>query len=100
MTSSNLTLSQQTRAYLTISSLPTHLQQSDLSLSDLNDCIVNLLPHSSGGDSLKISALHARNLKNCVVLLPSVDGSALLENVSGSIIVLGCHQVRIHPVIA
>ncbi|KAF8802360.1 TBCC-domain-containing protein [Phlegmacium glaucopus] len=95
-TSSNLTLSQQTHAYLTMSSLPTRLQQSDLSLSDLNDCIVNLLPTASAGSSLKISALHARNLKTCVVLLPSIDGSALLENISGCIIVLGCHQFRMH----
>ena len=92
--SSNLSLSLQSRAYLTISSLPTHPQQSDLTLSDLTNCIVNLLPPSSGESSLQISALHARNLSQCVVLLPSIDGSALLENISGSIIVLGCHQVR------
>lgn len=94
ITSSNLSLSLQTNTYLTISSLPIHPQQSDLTLSDLNNCIVNLLPSSSEGYSLKISALHARNLTQCVVLLPSIDGSALLENISGCIIILGCHQVR------
>ena len=94
ITSSNLSLSLQSNAYLTIPSLPAHPQQSDLTLSDLNSCIVNLLPPASGGYSLKISALHARNLTRCVVLLPSIDGSALLENISGCIIVLGCHQVR------
>jgi len=97
ITSSNLSLSLQTAAYLTTSSLPTHPQQSDLTLSDLNSCIVNLLPSSSEeGYSLKISALHARNLTQCVVLLPSIDGSALLENVSGCIMILGCHQFRMH----
>ena len=94
--SSNLCLSLQTAAYLTISSLPTQPQQSDLTLSDLNNCIVNLLPPSSEEYSLKISALHARNLTQCVVLLPSVDGSALLENISGCIVILGCHQVRFY----
>jgi len=96
ITSSNLSLSLQTSAYLTISSLPTQPQQSDLTLSDLNNCIVNLLPSSSEGYSLKISALHARNLTQCVVLLPSIDGSALLENISGCIMILGCHQFRMH----
>ena len=74
--------------------LPSHLAQSDLSISDLDHCIVNLLPSalsssSSGNDTpLIITALHARNL------LPNVDGGALIHDLERCVVVLGCHQVR------
>ncbi|KAF8153247.1 tubulin binding cofactor C-domain-containing protein [Crassisporium funariophilum] len=101
--SSNLSLSSHRNKYLTRSSLPEHPEHSDLSISDLDSCIVNLLPATSTTDTatgkdthLKISALHARNLTNCVLLLPSIDGSALLYDLSHCVIVLGCHQFRMH----
>ncbi|KDR74955.1 hypothetical protein GALMADRAFT_249908 [Galerina marginata CBS 339.88] len=97
----NLILSSHTNKYLTRSDLPDHPQQTDLSISDLSNCIVNLLPPSASASTstptderLIISALHARNLTNCVILLPSIQGSALLHDLTQCIIVLGCHQVR------
>jgi hypothetical protein len=98
--STHLSLSSHSNRYLTREDLPSHLAQSDLSISDLNHCIVNLLPSalsssSSGIDTpLVISALHARKLSDCVVLLPDVDGSALIHDLERCVVVLGCHQVR------
>ena len=98
--STHLSLSSQSHRYLTREDLPSHPAQSDLSISDLDHCIVNLLPSSlspssSGIDTpLVISALHARNLLDCVVLLPGVDGSALIHDLERCVVVLGCHQVR------
>lgn len=92
--SSNLVLSSHSHKYLTRDSLPEHPQQTDLSLSDLDHCIVDLIPASANGqDQLIISALHARNLSHCVILLPLIEGSALLHDISHCMIVLGCHQV-------
>ena len=100
--STNLSLSSHSHRYLTREALPSHPAQSDLSISDLDHCIVNLLPSASSSSSsssgidtpLIISALHARNLSDCVVLLPGVDGSALLHDLERCVVVLGCHQVR------
>ena len=98
--STHLSLSSQSHRYLTREDLPSHPAQSDLSISDLDHCIVNLLPSALSSSSsgnytpLIISALHARNLSDCVVLLPGVDGSALIHDLDRCVVVLGCHQVR------
>ena len=98
--STHLSLSSHSHRYLTREDLPSHPAQSDLSISDLDHCIVNLLPSASSPSSsgidtpLIISALHARNLSDCVVLLPGVDGSALIHDLERCVVVLGCHQVR------
>ena len=97
--STHLSLSSHSHRYLTRGDLPSHPAQSDLSISDLDHCIVNLLPSASSSGSgidtpLIISALHARNLSDCVVLLPNVDGSALIHDLERCVVVLGCHQVR------
>ncbi|KAF9557807.1 TBCC-domain-containing protein [Agrocybe pediades] len=96
MSSSNLVLFSHSYKYLTRHSLPEHPQQTDLSVSDLDHCIVDLLPASDGETPIVISALHARNLSNCIILLPSIEGSALLHDLSQCIIVLGSHQFRMH----
>ncbi|PPQ77110.1 hypothetical protein CVT25_010804 [Psilocybe cyanescens] len=100
-TSTHLVLSSKSHQYLTRSDLPEHPQQTDLALSDLDNCIVNLLPPSSNNgdvqtENLILTALHARNLTNCIILLPSIEGSALLHDMSHCTIVLGCHQFRVH----
>ncbi|KAF8958938.1 tubulin binding cofactor C-domain-containing protein [Flammula alnicola] len=98
-TSSNLSLSSHSHKYLTRSDLPDHPQQTDLSVSDLDNCIVDLLPSITNGglgEYMIISALHARNLTNCVLLLPAIEGSALLHDLTRCVIVLGSHQFRMH----
>lgn len=99
-TSSNLMLSSQSHKYITRADLAAHAQQTDLSIFDLEHCIVDLLaPDASDGPDanphIVISALHARNLTDCVLLLPAVEGSALLHDMARCVIVLGCHQVRL-----
>ncbi|PPQ96074.1 hypothetical protein CVT26_004706 [Gymnopilus dilepis] len=96
--SSNVTLSSHRHKNLTRADLQGHPLQTDLSLSDLDNCVVNLLPSKESSDrgELTISALHARNLTNCVIILPIIQGSALLHDLTRCIIVLGCHQFRMH----
>src|SRR6202044_929667 len=67
--------------------------------SDLDGCIVNLLPsavqhdNSSGGHQLGLSALHIRNVTGTVMLLPVIQGSVILHDLTRCVIVVGCHQV-------
>ncbi|KAJ7481538.1 tubulin binding cofactor C-domain-containing protein [Mycena latifolia] len=100
-TSTNLTLSSHSMRYLSKASLPSTSQASDLTISDLNNCIVNLLPEPEGksppdGTFLEISALHIRNLTDTILLLPFIRGSVLLHDLRRCILVIGCHQFRMH----
>lgn len=93
-TTSNLTIASYQNRYLNISVLPTASldRASDLSISDLQGCVVNLLaplPHD-------FSAVHIRNLKDCLLLLPLIKGSILLHNLIHCTLVVGCHQLRMH----
>ncbi|PPQ66785.1 hypothetical protein CVT24_008694 [Panaeolus cyanescens] len=101
--SSILSLTNREDEYITRISLPAHSQRTDLSISYLKGCVVDLLhdnqaeePTASDSGHLKLSALHIRNITNCVILLPSIEGSALLHDVVNCILVLGCHQFRMH----
>jgi hypothetical protein len=78
---------------------PPHAAQTDLALADLKNCVVDLLPSTAAGGleegkPLNLTALHVRNLKDCVVLLPHIAGSALLHDMDRCVILLGSHQVR------
>ncbi|KZS99598.1 uncharacterized protein LAESUDRAFT_733049 [Laetiporus sulphureus 93-53] len=98
--STSLSLSGHSHEYLTCSSFlaSTAVDASDLAISDLAHCVVNLLPSTSADlqSNLKITVLHARNVRNCILLLPQIEGSALLHDLSRCIIVLRCHQYRMH----
>ncbi|KAJ6591055.1 tubulin binding cofactor C-domain-containing protein [Mycena vulgaris] len=99
--STNLTLSAHSSRYLSRASFPSASQASDLTISDLNKCIVNLLPDLAGEASaesnhLEISALHIRNLTDTILLLPIIRGSVLLHDLRRCILVVGCHQFRMH----
>ncbi|KAJ6463918.1 tubulin binding cofactor C-domain-containing protein [Mycena sanguinolenta] len=93
----NLALSSHSNQYLTIASIPYTAQTPDLSISDLDRCVVNLLPDAQDTDSsLKISALHIRNLTDTVLILPAIQGSVLLHDLRRCVVVVGCHQFRMH----
>ncbi|KAF8532049.1 tubulin binding cofactor C-domain-containing protein, partial [Gautieria morchelliformis] len=110
----NLELSSRSSAQLTLSSLvrPTDVppsqqttlsRSSDITLTDLTDCIVNLAPRTSPKDvlakfepTLIITALHARALSRVVLAMPPIEGSILLHDIHNSIIMVGCHQFRMH----
>ncbi|OBZ76662.1 Tubulin-specific chaperone C [Grifola frondosa] len=102
--SNSITLSGHSHSYLSMSSLPRLLSSSsDLTIADLDYCIVNLLPPDiiEGDDTTSprkfaITALHVRNLTNTILMLPKIEGSALLHDMKRCIIALGCHQYRMH----
>jgi tubulin-specific chaperone C len=95
----DLALSSYAHRYLTSEFLAECLLPASLAISDLDGCIVNLLPSSSKVDrrtatnSPSLSAIHIRNVTNTMLLLPVVKGSVLLHDISSCVIVVGCHQV-------
>jgi hypothetical protein len=99
--SSYRTLSARAHAYLTRADLPPSAAgQSDLTIADLEHCVLDLctyVANAVGAHDLAPTALHIRNLRDCVVLLPPVPGSALLHDLTRCVIVVACHQVRLLP---
>ncbi|KAJ2914565.1 hypothetical protein MD484_g5835, partial [Candolleomyces efflorescens] len=96
--SSGLELADHTNCYLSYSDLPCTFTEDacpDLAISRLNRCIVNLLPPSDRSN-LNFSALHIRDLSDCILLLPFTQGSALIHDIRNCVLVLGCHQFRMH----
>lgn len=90
----SVTLSSQTDKYLTHESFSNYSEPTNLVISDLDTCVVDLLsPGTTSRDLPKISALHGRNLRNCVLLLPFIEGSALFHDLVHCTIILACHQV-------
>ena len=61
----------------------------DVLLSNLMRCTIIL---TSG----QISALHIKNLSQCVVVCNTIRGSALMYGFTRSVIAVGCHQFRMH----
>ncbi|KAK0223850.1 TBCC-domain-containing protein [Armillaria fumosa] len=64
----------------------------DVTLSDLANCVVNFIAPSK----LTISAVHAQNLRNVVLLLPMIQSSIMLHDLENCVVVVGCHQFRMH----
>ena len=97
-----VTISGRSHAFLDMSVLPASVTATDLSISELDHCVVYMLPRPSLKDNMsmrnvKITALHVRDVKNSVLIMPIIEGSALLHDISRSTLVLGCHQVRLRP---
>ena len=97
----HLSISSYSHRFLTAESLSITTVQHSLTISDLTHCILDLIPRSTsahGGSDVcpsmfNISALHIRNLTDTVLILPPINGSALIHDLSRCTIVLGCHQV-------
>ncbi|KAG0169328.1 hypothetical protein DFQ30_003736 [Apophysomyces sp. BC1015] len=62
----------------------------DVLLSNLTRCVVYLC------DKINISALHVRNVSNCVVVCGSIGGSVLMYGFTRSVLSVTCHQFRMH----
>ncbi|KAF9467159.1 tubulin binding cofactor C-domain-containing protein [Collybia nuda] len=100
----NLTLSSRSYEYVTFDTFPSSPLQHDLTISDLDHCIVNLVPYpfepgvqdETIRPQLDISALHVNNITNTILLLPTIDGSVLLHKLSNCTLVVGCRQFRMH----
>jgi len=71
---------------------------SDLTISDLDHCIVDLRAPAetvSRQNQRSLTALRIRDLKETVLILPNVDGSVLLYNLYRCTVVVACHQAGI-----
>ncbi|KAG8765919.1 hypothetical protein FRC15_006695 [Serendipita sp. 397] len=71
------------------------LNRFDVSLASLSNCIIDLVGRSDLLPGV-LSAFHARDLKRCIIIVPSIRGSALIHDCSDCIIAVACHQFRIH----
>ncbi|THH16603.1 hypothetical protein EW146_g4055 [Bondarzewia mesenterica] len=103
--STYLTLSSKSHQYLSLESLPPLLDpdspsQSDLTIIDLDHCIVDLcsldVSKETRASRVTLTALHIRGVQHTILLLPSIQGSVLLHDIARCIIVVGCHQFRMH----
>jgi len=72
--------------------------RSELSISTIENCIVNLLPRAD--QELSLSAVHVAHLSDSILLLPQIKGSMLLHNIKNCVIVASCHQFRMHDSLA
>ncbi|KAL0077767.1 tubulin binding cofactor C-domain-containing protein [Phycomyces blakesleeanus] len=75
-------------------SRPPGKQSVDVSLSNLHRCVVSLLD-----DTIRVSALHVKNVTECVILCGSIEGSVLLYGFSRSVMAIDCHQFRMHDAV-
>jgi hypothetical protein len=69
---------------------------SDLTISDLDHCIVDLRAPAetvSRQSQPGLTALRIRDLKETVLILPNVNGSVLLYNLYRCTVIVTCHQV-------
>lgn len=73
----------------TTASVPAAVEKpKDVALTNLTDCTINLV-HTS-----PLGAIHIKNLKRCVLVMPPVSGSMLLHDCEGCTIIGACHQVK------
>jgi len=93
-----LSIADRTYEYLCTDHLPAEQLlargEHDLTLSNLSHCIIDLVSRPKTEGLGKIRALHARNITRCVLIMPIIEGSALLHEFKDCTVVLGCHQVR------
>lgn len=91
----NVQVTLQSQRLFTFDDLPKATNGCDglsLSLSHLTECVLDFRQPPKA-----ILAIHATNLTRCVLLLPKIEGSALLTGFKQSyVIVGGCRQFRIH----
>ncbi|KZV75652.1 TBCC-domain-containing protein [Peniophora sp. CONT] len=89
------TLSNRSSVRLTWADVPpSQSGQHDLTIADFEHCILDLLPRDGGEE--RLTALHIRDIRDSILLLPEVAGSVLLHNLERCILVVGCHQYRMH----
>ena len=93
-----LAITDRTYEYLCVGDLPAEQLLArgdhDISLSNLSHCIIDFVSRPKNGGLGKIRAVHARNITRCVLIMPIIEGSALLHEFKDCTIVMGCHQVR------
>ena len=94
-------LSSHSHCRLSLLSIPTFgagPPLSSLTISDLDHCIVDLRATAetmTRQDQPGLTALHIRDLKETVLILPNVKGSVLLHNLHRCTVIVACHQAGI-----
>ena len=84
---------------LSLQSIPTSGEGpplSDLIISDLDHCIVDLRATAGSVRSqnqFNLTAVHIHDLKETLLILPIVKGSAILHNLYRCTVIATCHQV-------
>lgn len=63
----------------------------DILLSNLKGCVIVL-----ENNDIQISAIHIKNVDRCIIYCGSIDGSILMYGLTHSLLVAGCHQLRMH----
>ncbi|CAO3590419.1 unnamed protein product [Absidia cylindrospora] len=63
----------------------------DISLSHLSNCVI-WLPN----EGVQISTVHIKNIKKCIIVCGIVQGSILMYGLDDSVLVVNCHQFRMH----
>jgi tubulin binding cofactor C len=92
-------LSSHSHCRLSLRSIPTFKEGpplSDLTISDLDHCVVDLRPTARSvpsQDQLSLTALHICDIKETLLILPNVKGSVLLHNLHRCTVIVACHQV-------
>ncbi|KAI0248006.1 tubulin binding cofactor C-domain-containing protein [Lactifluus subvellereus] len=84
---------------LSLQSIPTFgadSPSSDLTISDLDHCIVDLCSTAPLQNKLPLTALHVRDLNETILVLPNVKGSVLLHNLHKCTVIVACQQFRMH----
>jgi len=95
-------LSSHSHCRLSLQSIPTSGEGpplSDLIISDLDHCIVDLRATAGSVRSqnqLNLTALHIHDLKETLLILPNVKGSVILHNLHRCTAIVTCHQFRMH----
>lgn len=94
--SQHSTLSSQSYRYLSFTDLlPTDQPSSELAISGLDHCIVNLIGIAGQSDNgIQLSTVHIKNVSHSVLILPMIDGSILLNDLTHCVVAVGCHQVN------
>ncbi|KAF8936013.1 tubulin binding cofactor C-domain-containing protein [Dissophora ornata] len=62
----------------------------DVALTNLTDCTISLM------HDIPLGAIHIKNLKRCILVIPPVSGSILLHDCEGCVLIGACHQSRMH----
>ncbi|KZS96952.1 hypothetical protein SISNIDRAFT_547618 [Sistotremastrum niveocremeum HHB9708] len=85
--SQSMSIASRTSSYIGWSSVS--LDSSALIVSDLDSCIVNLIEHRENTSLSKtpaINSVHVKNLMKTIVLLPHIEGSAILDHLQDCIV--------------
>ncbi|KAH9053606.1 tubulin binding cofactor C-domain-containing protein [Lactarius vividus] len=91
-------LSARSNCRLSLQSLPTFEDDTptfDLTISDLNRCIVDLCSPAKIATpyhQLSLTALHIRDLKDTILVLPNMKGSVLLHNLHTCTVIFRMHS--------